>query len=128
MNRLSHIGLIHVGQWTYEQNTLRFNLTSNDSTEKVLYFFSSKGIIKYIGKTRNDLFTRMHQYHQPHASQSTNTRVNSAIKSHLQSGNPLDIHILIDNGQVSFHEFKVNLADGLEGTLINLTNPEWNKL
>lgn len=128
MNRLSNLGLIRVGQWTYYQNRLRSNLTSNTSTENVLYIFSSNGDIKYIGKTRNNLFTRMHQYQQPHNSQSTNTRVNTAIVSHLQNGNQLDIHILIDNGQISFHGFKVNLADGIEDTLINLINPAWNLL
>jgi hypothetical protein len=128
MQRLANLGLIHAGHWTLEQNVLRFSLWNNAKIIKVLYVFSSDGSVKYIGKSRNDLFTRMYQYQHPQATQSTNIRVNGLIRTHLEDHSSLDIHVLVDNGQVLYNNYSISLADGLENPLIELTDPDWNEL
>jgi hypothetical protein len=126
MNKLLNIGFINVGHWTIINNTLKYHLTSNQVTKNVLYSFISNGIIKYIGKTTMQLTKRMYGYQNPGPSQTTNIRVNGKIKELLQSDQPVDIFILVDNGLLKYGDFKINLAAGLEDTLIYQINPEWN--
>jgi hypothetical protein len=126
MNRLLNIGLISVGHWTLNNNGLKFNLISHHTTANVLYSFISNGDIKYIGKTKMQLSQRMYGYQNPGPSQTTNIRVNASIKSLLDNDQPVDIFILTDNGLLRYGDFRINLAAGLEDTLIYEINPDWN--
>ena len=127
MNRLLNIGFISVGHWTFDNNNdIKYNLTSNHTLTNVLYCFISNGDIKYIGKTKIQLSQRMYGYQNPGLSQTTNIRVNAAIKDLLKNEQHVDIFILIDNGLLKYGDFKINLAAGLEDTLIYEINPEWN--
>ncbi len=125
MNRLLNLGFINVGHWTFTNNILKYHLNSHNRSNNILYCFISNGIIKYIGKTTMELTKRMYGYQNPGPSQTTNTRVNEKIK-HLLQTNPVDIFILVDNGLLKYGDFKINLAAGLEDTLIYQINPEWN--
>ncbi|WAC14771.1 GIY-YIG nuclease family protein [Dyadobacter pollutisoli] len=126
MNRLLNIGFISVGHWTLNDDAIKYNLTSHHTTTNVLYSFISNGDIKYIGKTKMQLSQRMYGYQNPGSSQTTNIRVNAAIKSLLFNDSPVDIFILTDNGLLNYGDFRINLAAGLEDTLIYRINPEWN--
>jgi hypothetical protein len=126
MNRLINIGFISVGHWTLESQNIRFNLISHHRTKNVLYSFICNGEIKYIGKTTNQLAKRMNGYQNPGPTQSTNIRVNAIIRKVLQEKNPIDIFILADTGLLRYGDFKINLAAGLEDTLIYEICPEWN--
>lgn len=126
MNRLLNIGFTSVGHWTLKNNKVKYNLISHHTASNVLYSFISNGDIKYIGKTKMQLLQRMYGYQNPGPSQSTNIRVNAAIKSFLATDQPIDIFILTDNGLLRYGNFKINLAAGLEDTLIYELNPEWN--
>lgn len=126
MNRLLNIGFIPAGHWTLAGNSIRYNLTSHHTTKNILYSFISNGEIKYIGKTTMQLSQRMYGYQNPGPSQSTNIRVNAAIKNLLENSSPVDIFILTDNGLLSYGNFRINLAAGLEDTLIYDISPEWN--
>ena len=126
MNRLLDIGFINVGHWTITNNILRYHLTTHQTTKSVLYSFISNGAIKYIGKTTMELTKRMYGYQNPGPSQATNIRVNEKIKGLLQSDQPVDIFILVDNGLLKYGDFKINLAAGLEDALIYQISPEWN--
>jgi hypothetical protein len=68
----------------------------------------------------------MHGYQNPGPSQTTNIRVNAAIKDLLQKNQPVDIFIMSDNGLLKYGDFRINLAAGLEDTLIFEINPDWN--
>jgi hypothetical protein len=118
MNRLLNIGFINVGHWNLTNDSIKYNLTTHQTTTKVLYSFVSNGIIKYVGKTIMQLTKRMYGYQNPGPSQLTNVRVNRKIKDILSSGEPLDIFILVDNGLLKYGDFRINLAAGLEDTLI----------
>jgi len=126
MNRLLNIGFISVGHWSLINDDIKYNLTSHHTTTNVLYSFISNGEIKYIGKTKMQLTQRMYGYQNPGASQTTNIRVNAAIKNLLDNDQPVDIFILTDNGLLRYGDFRINLAAGLEDTLIYEINPDWN--
>jgi hypothetical protein len=126
MNRLLNIGFISVGHWTLNNDAIKYNLTSHHTTTNVLYSFISNGDIKYIGKTKMQLSQRMYGYQNPGPSQTTNIRVNAAIKNLLDNDQPVDIFILTDNGLLRYGDFRINLAAGLEDTLIYEINPDWN--
>lgn len=127
MNRLLTIGFINVGLWKLNEGAdLKYFLISNHQTKNILYAFVSNGIIKYIGKTIMPLTMRMKGYQNPGPSQSTNIRVNKEISNLLSTGQPVDIFILVDNGLLKYGNFRINLAAGLEDTLINEIGPSWN--
>lgn len=126
MNRLLNIGFISAGHWTLQGNAIKYKLTSHHTTTNVLYSFISNGDIKYIGKTKMQLSQRAYGYQNPDPSQTTNIRVNAAIKHLLDNEQPVDIFILTDNGLLRYGDFRINLAAGLEDTLIYEINPEWN--
>lgn len=126
MNRLLNIGFISVGHWTHRDNTIMYTLASHHTTKNVLYSFISNGDIKYIGKTKVRLSQRMYGYQNPGPTQTTNIRVNATIKKLLEADQPVNIFILTDDGFLRYGDFRINLAAGLEDTLIYEINPEWN--
>lgn len=126
MNRLLNIGFVPVGHWRLCNEGIRCDLTLHHTTINVLYSFVSNSEIKYIGKTKMRLSERMYGYQNPGSSQITNIRVNAAIRNLLNNKQPVDILILSDNGLLKYGDFRVNLAAGLEDTLIYEINPDWN--
>jgi len=127
MNRLLAIGFIPVGSWVLNENhAIRYTLNSNQNTRNILYAFISNGTIMYVGKTTQTLNSRMYGYQNPGPTQSTNIRVNDLLRKSIIGDIPVDIFIHIDNGLLSYGGFRINIAAGLEDTLIYETNPEWN--
>lgn len=126
MKRLTELGFIKVGKWIFTDGRIHLNLNSNHDTSNVLYSFVSDENILYIGKTTDPLKKRLHGYQKPGSDQKTNIRVNKCILSMLSNGKSLDILILIDNGLLKYGNYRINLAAGLEDTLINELNPPWN--
>lgn len=128
MNRLLSIGFIKVGQWKLKNDRIQYHLESHQNATNILYSFVSNGRIKYIGKTTMHLSKRMYGYQNPGPSQTTNIRTNDKIKNFLLNEQPVDIFILIDDGQYKHGDFKINLVAGLEDTMIDKIKPEWNYL
>jgi len=126
MDRLLKIGFIAVGHWDLSGNEIEFKLKAYENYNNLLYTFISNGTIKYIGKTIQTLKKRMYGYQNPGPTQTTNIRVNELVKNTIKKGNPVDIFILPDNGLLNYGSFRINLAAGLEDTLIYTINPEWN--
>jgi hypothetical protein len=127
MNRLLNIGFSYVGNWTLNNlSRLSLTLSSHYNSKNILYSFISNGEIKYIGKSIQTLESRLYGYQNPGSSQSTNIRVNKLLVEQLQKGYPVDIFILNDNGLLNFGGFNINIAAGLEDSLIFEINPDWN--
>jgi hypothetical protein len=126
MQRLLQLGFVPVGHWYLENEILRFNLDRHQNATNILYSFISNGEIKYIGKTTMTLQTRMYGYQNPGPTQITNIRVKNLILNLLQEQNSVDIFVFVDNGLLSYGSYRVNLAAGLEDTLIREIGPEWN--
>jgi len=126
MNRILDIGFRYVGNWHLNDGVLDFSLKSHSTSRNVLYAFICNGEIKYIGKTIQQLQKRLYGYKKPASTQSTNINNNSNIQSLLNSGEPVDIFILPDNGLLNYGGFSLNLAAGLEDSLISTIKPKWN--
>jgi len=126
MNRLLDIGFHAVGHWELVDGELSFELLRHGSQRNILYAFVSDGDVKYVGKTVQPLTKRLYGYKNPGSSQSTNIKNNARIKELLRSGAAVDILALPDNGLLHYGQFHVNLAAGLEDSIIAVLQPEWN--
>ena len=126
MKRLTDIGFLKVGSWFIENNQLEHNISSFSSEKNILYCFVCNDNIKYIGKTVKTVSQRMYGYKKPSISQRTNYRVNKEIKESLKNESVIDIYILTDKGLLKFKNFRINIAAGLEDTLIAEIKPKWN--
>jgi len=126
MNRLTEIGFYRVGCWTISDDELELQLERDANTLNVLYAFIGGGAVKYIGKTTQPLQKRLYSYANPGATQSTNIKNNANIKVELSSGRTIEIYILVDDGSLRRGSFHLNIAAGLEDSLINELQPTWN--
>lgn len=126
MNRLIEIGFQCVGHWKLADGRPVCELTSQMNTRNVLYAFASNGEIQYIGKTIQPLRGRMASYQNPGPTQSTNIKNNGKIKALLEAGEAVDIFVLPDTGLLHYGGFHINLAAGLEDSLIAAISPPWN--
>lgn len=128
MDRLLNIGFLKIGYWFLKDNRIEYDLSSHYSEKNILYSFISNGIVKYIGKTTMPVYKRMYGYQNPGLTQGTNIRINQKLTEILSSREAVDILVLIDNGLLKYGNFVINLAAGLEDTLIYDIHPEWNCL
>lgn len=126
MNRLLDIGFTQAGQWVLQEGKPTVVLQRFSGSRNVLYAFLSDGVIKYIGKTTMTLGRRMYGYRRPGSSQSTNIRVNGFIAELLAREEAVTILVLPDAGLLRYGGYHLNIADGLEGDLIDQLQPQWN--
>lgn len=126
MNRLLEIGFEPAGYWLMKDSKLEFELTRHSVRNNVLYAFVCDGQVKYIGKTKKALSTRMYGYKNPGPTQTTNISNHKRIKDLLSEGAEIEILALPDNGLMHYGQFHLNLAAGLEDDMIIVMNPEWN--
>lgn len=127
ISRLKKVGFRRVGRWVMGDERPEYKLEAEEMTYNVLYSFVSGNEILYIGKTTIALRDRMYQYQRPGPSQRTNLRNNSAIAKLLESGAAIEIFALPDPGDMEYKGLHLNLAAGLEDSLISELKPTWNK-
>jgi hypothetical protein len=94
--------------------------------QNVAYAFVSGSTVKYVGKTTQSLQRRMFGYQRPNVDQRTNWRNRIAIIDLLKKGHKVDILALADTGLLRYGSFHLNLAAGLEDSIIATIKPEWN--
>ncbi|HRG56316.1 MAG TPA: GIY-YIG nuclease family protein [Lacunisphaera sp.] len=126
MNRLLNIGFEQAGHWGLKDGALIFELSRHSTQRNILYAFICNGQVMYVGKTTQPLRTRMSGYKNPGNTQATNAANHSLIKSLLISGESVEILALPDNGLLHYGQFHLNLAAGLEDSIIKVLDPEWN--
>jgi len=126
MNRLLEIGFQVAGCWRLKDGELSLHLRRYGSQRNVLYAFVSDGEVKYVGKTTQKLAGRLYGYSKPGESQATNVRNHRLIRELLHRGAAVEILVLPDNGLLHYGQFHVNLAAGLEDSIIAVLSPEWN--
>jgi len=126
VNRLLDIGFKYVGHWSLQDGHIKYNLSTLMENKNILYSFVCNGEIKYVGKTTQKLKKRMYGYQNPASSQSTNIKNNHKIKRLLKNGESVDIFALPDNGLLHYGNFHLNLASGLEESIIKTIKPKWN--
>lgn len=126
MQQLQAIGFQRVGHWVMDNNRLIFKIHEISNSSNLLYAFVSSETVFYIGKTTQSLHKRMNGYQSPGKTQSTNIRNHANIRQLLNYTDRIDIYALPDTGLLQFGQFQINLAAGLEDSLITALNPQWN--
>ena len=127
IDKLIKIGFRKVGKWV--QNSTQIEYTLNDCGDdiNILYCFVSENKILYLGKTVQPLKKRMYGYQNQGPTQSTNIKGNRNIRVLLSRDKPVEIYALPDNGLLHFGDFHINLAAGLEDSIVKTLNPLWNE-
>jgi hypothetical protein len=92
----------------------------------VLYAFVTDSVVRYVGKTTRGLRQRLYGYQKPGSTQRTNLRNHDRIKTALRNGKQVDIYVMPDPGLHALGEYPINLAAGLEDSIIQKLKPEWN--
>jgi hypothetical protein len=124
--RLERMGFRKFADWRLEDNALKCRFIEPGTPTNVLYAFVSSSAVLYIGKTIRPLKDRMYNYQKPAPSQRTSTRGNESLRKLLGEGHSVEVHALPDNGLLYYGGFHVNLAAGLEDSLIRALKPSWN--
>lgn len=125
--KLKAMGFHKSGEWRLVNGKLKCVLTEDTAATNVLYAFLSEGTVLYVGKTVRSLKDRMYGYQNPGPTQSTNIKGNKFIQEVLANGGIVEVHALPDNGLLYYGGFHVNLAAGLEDSLVAQLKPKWNK-
>lgn len=127
LQRLEFMGFRHAGSWMLAEGKPQCVLTEHAEAANILYAFVVSGSVVYIGKTVQALKRRMYGYQRPALTQSTNIKGNKLISEALEASLPVEIYALPDNGLLFYGGFHVNLAAGLEDSLVGTLKPAWNK-
>lgn len=125
LERLRRIGFRPVGSWSHV-GCLKCQITEHADAANVLYAFVADDEILYVGKTVQPLRARMRGYERPGPSQSTNSRSHEKLTELVLGGRSVQILALPDNGLLTFGGFHVNLAAGLEDSIVRELRPLWN--
>lgn len=135
VDTLVDIGFVDVGCWSArDTGKLDYRLDRpTEHTDKLLleetnslYAFIHGGEVKYVGKTARTLRERFAGYRNPQPSQSMNVRCNAKILQALEKGQIVRIFVFNPISHLRYGEFEVNLAAGLEDSLIAAFSPPWN--
>lgn len=126
MNRLLEIGFQFAGHWLLENERLQIVLRMYGEQRNILYAFVCDGDVKYIGQSTQTLRKRMAGYARPGPDSSTNIKNNHNIRELLDVGATVDVYVLPDNGLMHYGPYHLNLAAGLEASLIATLIPPWN--
>lgn len=128
LTRIQEVGFRKVGFWMLANHEPTFRLEAEGSSTGVLYAFVSEREVLYVGKTTRTLQQRIYGYQRPGPTQRTNISGRASILDLLASGKSVDIYALTDTGALRHGNLQINLAAGLEDTLIRELQPRWNKV
>jgi hypothetical protein len=128
LQRLETIGFRQCGSWSLvAPEKIKVTLTEHAQSANALYAFVADGEVLYVGKSTQQLRKRLYGYQNPRAMQTTNVRGNKAIATALTAKKKIDVFVLPDNGLLKFGGLHLNLAAGLEDSLISDLRPVWIK-
>ena len=91
-----------------------------------LYAFVYVDEVKYIGKTARTIRERFVGYKNPPQRQRTNWRCHGKIREMLEGGDLIRILVFNPISRLRYGDFDINLAAGLEDSLIAEFSPPWN--
>jgi hypothetical protein len=126
MDRLFQIGFRDIGRWTSSGHTLQLQLDTLPAHRRALYAFATETAVLYVRKTAGSRPARLQAYVAPHQSQRTNVRNRAALLDLLNAGTKVRILGWIDPGLHRIGPFDLNMAAGLEDSIIALLMPPWN--
>lgn len=128
------VGFRHAATWIVAGQFLAYEF--NEQAEKelrplfevsnALYAFCRNESVLYIGKTTQSLRRRLAGYCRPAQTQATNLRCHTKIKEMLANSEKISILVFTPINQLQYAGFDINLAAGLEDSLIRQFLPPWN--
>ena len=114
-----------VGEWVVENGNIRAHLEKLSNVKNALYAFVINTEVMYVGKTTKKLKERLSMYRSPdQKNKNTDFKIKEKI---LKSKQPVQIFAFVDNGLFQVGGFHLNLAAGLEDSIIDIINPKWNE-
>lgn len=131
--KLEEIGFREVARWRLDGDRLAYDLVE-DAPEleaicrfpNVLYAFTSGDAVLYVGKTTKSVRLRFIGYCNPGPSQVTNQKCHAEIKALLKRNCAVSISVFSGDRFLRYDVFEINLAAGLEDSLIRVLRPRWN--
>jgi len=134
VKELLQIGMEDAAQWMPDGKKLKHvgdsaphwrYLTAIPNT---LYAFACEGEVLYIGKTTKTLSKRFAGYCKPSSDRSADKRLQQAIMKLIRQKKEVRILVLPPTVPLKWGDYPVNLAAGLESSLVEAFKPEWNKI
>jgi len=133
---LTEIKFENIGKWALVSGRLEYQIELKDRSiinfPNALYAFvvnaedSEGGHVVYIGKTTKSLKNRFMGYTNPGKSQQTNVKVNIGIRKEIELGSTVHIFCFKSLENLSWGVHSINLAAGLEDSLVRNFKPIWN--
>lgn len=124
MNKLNELGFEQVGYTSFENGKLKITISRYEHAKNILYAFVHEigedemdWQVVYIGHTRNSLKNRMTGYRLGNGL-ATNNRVHNHLKKALENDTRHYVYVLHDKININIHSIEVDLAAGLEYSLI----------
>jgi len=128
MKRLTEIGFQFAGKWVLKDDWIDFELNDFGTKKSVLYAFVVSNKVMYVGKSKRTLQERMNNYKNNDASQTTNVKNSVKIKNCIDKNTDVNIYAFSDPRLLCYGRFFINLPAGLEDSIIEALQPEWNTI
>jgi hypothetical protein len=126
LEQIKRLGFRKAGFWFIDAGKLKLQLEKMSDKTNALYAYVIADGVFYVGKTRTSLKTRLSRYQKPGRSQRTNKRVKRRLKIALKHNTSVHVYALPDSGLRFYRGFHLNLAAGLEDSIVNKLQPKWN--
>jgi hypothetical protein len=131
---LLNLGFLDVAKWRLAGEEIAYDLDGERAAANqvllddpnALYAFVQGDAVQYIGKTTRGIRKRFVTYRRPGKEQRTNLRCNARIKEALKGGAEIRVLVFAPISHLRYLDFEINLAAGLEDSLINAFDPPWN--
>jgi hypothetical protein len=114
-----------LGTWVVTETGI--GLSTPAPKDPGVYAFVVDGLVKYVGLTKMGFHRRMYSYSKPGSTQRTSQRINDIIKEHAGAGAVVEIYLAVPPA-LEWNGLPINTAAGLEAGLIEMIQPEWNKM
>ncbi|MBK6660787.1 MAG: hypothetical protein IPG43_22820 [Proteobacteria bacterium] len=127
LSRLEEIGFELSGEWLLDDGEPRIEVRRYAAAANVLYAFVSDQELLYIGRSGRALGLRMQGYEQGGPPRSVRARNRERVVAMLMLDQQVALYAMPDPGSMLYGSFRVNLAAGLQHSLIEALDPPWNK-
>lgn len=131
---LLNLGFVDVGRWELSGDFIAYEFDGEDADANQILFDASNALyafvrgerVLYIGKTARSIRKRYVGYCRPGKRQATNLRCHHNIKTAIAEGLEIRIFAFAPITHLQYADFEINLAAGLEDSLIRAFDPPWN--
>lgn len=125
MDKLLNLGFRESARAEIINNQFQITITRNEYSRNILYVFVvkrgddiSNWHVRYIGHSRNSFRNRMYGYQQGNG-RAVNFRIHTEMQERCNNGEEVIIYCLPDVFNMQLHDLHVDVAKGLEYSLIN---------